>query len=321
MDAGLRLDGLPALDLWDAVIEVLHLSKNTDPPTQQAAGNSPRKEVRSTHSNTKSKRRGNRDVDELSKVDHVVTNARSSRCEAQLYIFEGNEAVIKMIIKGRSPTMRHVSRTHRVALDWSFDKINLDPQKIKIKYVDTKNQLADMLTKSNFTRDELNHLLRLFNIKIFSIFSCIHVLPIISQAPCSKRAQDRRTEEELVLAKPRSACMFGIKKPERKSNPPRWIRVLHTARRTKTWVGILFSPAWETSAGQNQPNSQEWQRYDNPFFKHWETSAELCVSVQAQANLCEVSRTNLQGRNWTTTICNSQTIDTLRKSSRTLDRS
>ena len=51
-----------------------------------------------------------------------------------LYISDENEAVIKMILKGRSPTMRHVSRTHRVALDWLFDRINLDP-KISIKYV------------------------------------------------------------------------------------------------------------------------------------------------------------------------------------------
>ena len=29
--------------------------------------------------------------------------------------------------KGRSPTMRHVSRNHRVALDWLFDRINLEP--------------------------------------------------------------------------------------------------------------------------------------------------------------------------------------------------
>ena len=34
--------------------------------------------------------------------------------------------MIEMKIKGRSPTMRHVSRTHRVALDWMFDRINLD---------------------------------------------------------------------------------------------------------------------------------------------------------------------------------------------------
>ena len=47
---------------------------------------------------------------------------------AVLYAFEDNEAVIKMIIKGRSPTMRHVPRTHRVTLDWLFDRVNLDPK-------------------------------------------------------------------------------------------------------------------------------------------------------------------------------------------------
>ena len=71
-----------------------------------------------------------------------------------------------MIIKGRSPTMRHVSRTHRIALDWLLDRINLEP-KIQIKYYDTKNQLADMLTIGSFTRDEWNHLLCLFNINEF----------------------------------------------------------------------------------------------------------------------------------------------------------
>ena len=75
-------------------------------------------------------------------------------------------AVIKMIIKGRSPTMRHVSRTHRVALDWLFDSINLD-SKIQIRYIDTKHQLADTLTKGNFTRDEWNNVLHLFNVSHF----------------------------------------------------------------------------------------------------------------------------------------------------------
>ena len=54
---------------------------------------------------------------ELSNVDYGSSNAKSSLFGAMLYIFEDNEAVIKRIIKGRSPTMRHVSRTHRVALD------------------------------------------------------------------------------------------------------------------------------------------------------------------------------------------------------------
>ena len=63
---------------------------------------------------------------DLSDIGHVLSNAHLSEKESQLYIFEDDEAVIKMIIKGSSPTMRHVSRTHRVALDWLFDRINLD---------------------------------------------------------------------------------------------------------------------------------------------------------------------------------------------------
>ena len=83
--------------------------------------------VRAITNPTPNKRR-NRDVDQLSHVDRVTTNTHSSQGESQLYIFEDSEAVIKMIIKGRSPMMRRVSRTHAVALDWFFDRINLDPQ-------------------------------------------------------------------------------------------------------------------------------------------------------------------------------------------------
>ena len=58
---------------------------------------------------------------------HSITFApHHSDSSAMLYVFEDNEAVIKMIFKGRSPTMRHVSRTHRVALDWLFDRL-FDP--------------------------------------------------------------------------------------------------------------------------------------------------------------------------------------------------
>ena len=103
--------------------------------------------------------------------------------------FEDNEAVIKMIMKGRSPTMRHVSRTHRVALDWLFDRINLDP-KIQIKYIDTKNQLADILTKGNFTRDEWNHLSTLYLI-----------LAILALLPASQRWRNElnKNQEKDVL--------------------------------------------------------------------------------------------------------------------------
>ena len=56
--------------------------------------------------------------DILNNVDSVPSNVQFSHQEAWLYVLEDNEAVLKMIMKGRSPPMRHVSRTHRVALDW-----------------------------------------------------------------------------------------------------------------------------------------------------------------------------------------------------------
>ena len=92
-------------------------------------------------------------------IDHIPSNTTHSGPSAMSYVFEDNEAEIKMNIKGRSPTLRHVSRTHWVVLDWLFDRIVLDP-KIQIRYTDSTHQLADMLTEGNFTRDEWNNLLQ-----------------------------------------------------------------------------------------------------------------------------------------------------------------
>ena len=80
---------------------------------------------------------------DLSNIDQPPSSAHLSEEKSQLYISEDNEAVIKMIIKGGSLTMRHVSRNHQVALDWLFDRINQDP-KVHIKYVESKNQMADI---------------------------------------------------------------------------------------------------------------------------------------------------------------------------------
>ena len=140
------MDWLPALDLWDTVIEVLRSINNNAQPKHTSM-----QETGATlHSKTKAQKVKRRQkIDQLSDVDYVSTNTHSPQNESQLYTFEENEAVIKMIIRGRSPTKRRVSRTHRVAPDWLFDRINLDP-KIQIKYVDTKHQLADILTKGQF---------------------------------------------------------------------------------------------------------------------------------------------------------------------------
>ena len=143
LEAGLRMDVILALDLWGVVAEVSRSPNSTKTPTNPAAGNCSR------NHKSKRKQKGNRDVDQLLHSDYVTTNANSSQGESQLYIFEDNEAVIKMITKGRSPTIRHVSRIHRVALDWSFDRINLDP-KIQIKYVDTKKPTRGHVNQRKF---------------------------------------------------------------------------------------------------------------------------------------------------------------------------
>ena len=59
----------------------------------------------------------------------------------------------------------------------------------------TNNQLADMLTKGNFTRDEWNHLLCVFDISHFSSTNCSEVI--------SKRTQEDAGEER-VTAKSKS---------------------------------------------------------------------------------------------------------------------
>ena len=151
-------------------------------------------EVRSPPHTIHKRKQSQRMINDLDNVDFIHSNVNFSHLEALLYVFEDNETVIKMIIKGRSPTMRHVSRTHRVALDWLFDRINLD-SRIQIKYIDTKNQLADIPTRGNFTRDEWSHLLCLFNISHFSSTNCSEVM--------SRRTQ-KDSGEERVTAKSKS---------------------------------------------------------------------------------------------------------------------
>ena len=204
LDTGLTLDGLPALELWDLIVSVLgNISRVSD------RSGKPESDEHKHH-------KSHNKIDVTRDIDAVPSNVQPTRQEALLYVFEDNEAIMKMIIEGRSPTMRHVSRTHRVALDWLFDRINLDT-KIQIKYIDTKNQLADILTKGNFTRDEWNHLLCLFNISHFSSTACT--------AAMAKRAQ-QESGEERVTAKSRpmmnlTARMPSVMSSSTSSNPGR----------------------------------------------------------------------------------------------------
>ena len=90
-------------------------------------------------------------------------SAFHTHLEHSLVVFEDNEAVLKMCVKGRVPTLRHVTRTHRVDLDWIVERIKIDTG-ISMKYVKTSEQLADMLTKASFVAPLWKSLLKLHQI-------------------------------------------------------------------------------------------------------------------------------------------------------------
>ena len=78
LDAGLRIDGLLALDLWDTVIEVLQSTKDNIQPkhtSHQETGAVLDSETQTQHVKRKQK------VDQLSDVDHVPFDTQSSQGE------------------------------------------------------------------------------------------------------------------------------------------------------------------------------------------------------------------------------------------------
>ena len=88
LDTGLRLDGLLALELWDLIVSVL--------------GNVSRVSGRSGNfeSDDHKHHKSHNKIDVMQDIDSVPSNVQSARQEALLYVFEDNEAVIKMITKG-----------------------------------------------------------------------------------------------------------------------------------------------------------------------------------------------------------------------------
>ena len=135
--------------------------------------------------------------------------------------------------------MRHVPRTHRVAFDWLFDRINLDPE-IQIKYIDTKNQLADILTKGSFTRDEWNHLLCLFNISHFSSTVC-------SETMAKRLQQD--SGEERVTAKSRPMMSLIARVPSNVTSSTSVSQVKRSHGNQNPWSTIA-----EKEEGSGRPD-------------------------------------------------------------------
>ena len=91
LDARLRLDGIPALDLWDLIFAVL----NQNRIEQDDLSKNKREVCSPPHTFTNASNL--RGVNDLDTVDLIPSNVQSSHQEALLCVSEDNEAVIKMI--------------------------------------------------------------------------------------------------------------------------------------------------------------------------------------------------------------------------------
>ena len=116
LEASTRLEGIPLLILWEQVIDVFAPANSE---RNFASRKPPKGEILSSE-------KGVEDI--LSQVDVVPCTIPPHSGRAKLFLLEDNEAVIKMTVKGRSPNMRHITRTHRVDLDWLFERLRDDRQ-------------------------------------------------------------------------------------------------------------------------------------------------------------------------------------------------
>ena len=100
LDAVLRMDGIPALDLWDLVIEIF-IPYRTTLNNQRKSSNPLQATKPNMHNTIQGKHTNVIPIN----IDHIQSNITHSCAGAMLCVFEDNEAGTKMILTCRSPTI------------------------------------------------------------------------------------------------------------------------------------------------------------------------------------------------------------------------
>ena len=83
LDAGLRLDGIPANDLWDLIVAVLHRNTNQRNQARRVPLMNKR-EVRSTPHTIQKRKQSHGMINDLDNVDFIRSNVNSSHQEASV---------------------------------------------------------------------------------------------------------------------------------------------------------------------------------------------------------------------------------------------
>ena len=238
--------GIFALDLWDVVIEVLSSTNNTARPGRLAQGNLCKT---GDHSSNKTKtktqtEKSKREVEQVSIVDYVPTNTQSSEGESHAHCWRQGSCHQDVYQRTKSNTETRVQNPQSCA--WLVVQQNQlgteDPNQICGHQKPTRWH--------GFTRDEWNHLLRLFSIMSFSMFSCSHFSnflsdPIGMQSAVSKRGQEATSSEGSTMAKPK-ALWF-----QRRRDPSTWCDAVRGAR------GKIPRRIWDTRSTRWMPTKDK----------------------------------------------------------------
>ena len=222
MDAGLRMVGLLALDLWDVVTEVLRSTSNTVQPKHTRI-----QEIGATlHFLAKTQvPKGGRSSNWMMWILYPQTFF--SRCVSVVHFWGQRSSDQDDYQQDEAQRMRHMSRTHRVALDWLIVRINLEP-KIQIKYVETKTNSLTLWSRKFL--EMCMEWLCLFSNMNFSMYSCSHLkqpsFPTIlirleSRAPCRDEVR-RRFRLKALQRRKRSHVWSLAGKGVRKSHHEVW---------------------------------------------------------------------------------------------------
>ena len=106
LDAGLRMDGIPALDVWDLFVTVLHGNTNQN------------KQVHGDQSTSLTRKKMLGKIDDLNNVDFVSSNAKSSHKEAL-----STPCIDDHYFKEEELKCLYLTRIGRLDILWSVNKL------------------------------------------------------------------------------------------------------------------------------------------------------------------------------------------------------
>ncbi len=164
LDTALRVEGLPVLGFWDIVVDILADTRSPGGPNGPLNPTEGSRDAKASPAPISTFAASNHGPSKAMTFEDMVLSTRPLRGDdllasgnardefvTPLVIAEDNGAVIKILQKGRTSALRHVLRSHRISIHWLVECLRREG--VRIRYVNTKLQIADLLTK-HFARVE-----------------------------------------------------------------------------------------------------------------------------------------------------------------------